>query len=265
MKKQIKPIFWLSLLIVLAVFSWAPAQINNPSAGGVNPTSTILPYNNAGVLADSPIKVINSTEVAVGPGGSQGEILLGYDSGLANAVGVLVAQAGYMLVKSEAPIPSEQWEPGCQFLASNSGIKGGIQCLLAQGFGGNSQAADQSGQFLVGVVSSGTETDYFNVNTNGATVQDHLNQGTVNNLTGVPSQANKTGGSCAMSSATTCTFTMARAFTATPLSYCSIDAASTVPATANSCKCAISATTATITAGISNSLTWDCIFLGNPN
>jgi hypothetical protein len=71
-------------------------------------------------------------------------------------------------------------------------------------------------------------------------------------------------GSCSMSSATTCTFTLGSTFTAY-LCFASIDPASTVPATANSAKCAISGSTVTITAGISNSLTWDALLVGNPN
>jgi len=72
-------------------------------------------------------------------------------------------------------------------------------------------------------------------------------------------------GKCSMSSSTTCTFSIGAAFNSTPLTFASIDAASTVPATANVAKCSISGTTVTITAGISNSLTWDCLLVGNPN
>lgn len=72
-------------------------------------------------------------------------------------------------------------------------------------------------------------------------------------------------GSCSMAAGTTCTFTLTNAFTGTPLCFASIDPASTVPATANSAKCAISGTTVTVTAGISNSLTWDALLVGNPN
>lgn len=71
-------------------------------------------------------------------------------------------------------------------------------------------------------------------------------------------------GSCSMSTATTCTFTLGSTFTAY-LCFASIDPTSTVPATANSAKCAISGSTVTITAGISNSLTWDALLVGNPN
>ena len=72
-------------------------------------------------------------------------------------------------------------------------------------------------------------------------------------------------GSCAMVSGTTCTFSISKAYTGTPLSFVSIDAASAPPATAISAKCAVSSTTVTITAGASNSLTWDCLLIGNPN
>jgi hypothetical protein len=69
-------------------------------------------------------------------------------------------------------------------------------------------------------------------------------------------------GSCAMAATTTCTFNIGAAMTAVVTTFSSIDAASTVPATANSSKCSVSGTVVTITAGISNSLTWDCLILG---
>jgi len=72
-------------------------------------------------------------------------------------------------------------------------------------------------------------------------------------------------GSCDMSGGTSCTFSVGAAFINTPLSFASIDAASDVPAAANSAKCSISGTTVTIIAAISNSLTWDCLLVGNPN
>jgi len=72
-------------------------------------------------------------------------------------------------------------------------------------------------------------------------------------------------GSCAMAAGTTCTFTIGASFAATPITLASIDAASTPPATAISVKCSVSGTTVTVTAGASNSLTWDCALIGNPN
>jgi hypothetical protein len=71
-------------------------------------------------------------------------------------------------------------------------------------------------------------------------------------------------GSCSMSATTTCTFTTSASFSHY-LSFVSIDQASALPAAAISAKCAIQGTTVTITAGASNSLTWDCLLVGNPN
>lgn len=85
--------------------------------------------------------------------------------------------------------------------------------------------------------------------------QGHINQIAAGNW----------AGSCAMAAGTSCTFSITAAYTGTPLSFVSIDAASTPPATAISVKCSVSGTTVTITAGASNSLTWDCLLIGNPN
>jgi len=93
---------------------------------------------------------------------------------------------------------------------------------------------------------------------------DHFIYGNLNNTNNHKIFVGEAG-SCAMSATTTCTFSIGAAFSGTPLTFASIDAASTVPATANSAKCAVSATTVTITAGISNSLTWDCLLIGNPD
>jgi hypothetical protein len=70
-------------------------------------------------------------------------------------------------------------------------------------------------------------------------------------------------GKCVMSGGTTCTFTTASRYT-DYLSVVSIDSASSPPTPAISAKCSLSGTTATITAGAPNSLTWDCLFVGNP-
>jgi hypothetical protein len=77
------------------------------------------------------------------------------------------------------------------------------------------------------------------------------------------SAASTFAGKCAMSEGTTCTFTMAATF-AHYLSFVSIDQASRPPAQPISSSCSLSGTTATITAGTANSLTWDCLFIGNP-
>ena len=70
-------------------------------------------------------------------------------------------------------------------------------------------------------------------------------------------------GKCAMANETSCSFRTAARFTHY-LSVVSIDPSSSPPTSAISAKCSLSETTATITAGAPNSLTWDCLFVGNP-
>jgi hypothetical protein len=77
--------------------------------------------------------------------------------------------------------------------------------------------------------------------------------------------ANTYAGKCAMGATTTCTYTASGPAFGNYVSFASIDQASAPPATAISAKCSLSGTTVTITAGASNSLTWDCLFVGNPN
>ena len=92
---------------------------------------------------------------------------------------------------------------------------------------------------------------------NNIALAGHLNQSVTKTI----------GGTCAMTSGTTCSFTLTAAFTSgnPPLCFPAIDQASSPPATAISAKCAISGTTVTVTAGASNSLTWDALLIGNPN
>jgi hypothetical protein len=49
------------------------------------------------------------------------------------------------------------------------------------------------------------------------------------------------------------------------VSFVSIDQASAPPVTAIAANCSLSGMNVTITAGASNSLTWDCMIVGNPN
>jgi hypothetical protein len=76
--------------------------------------------------------------------------------------------------------------------------------------------------------------------------------------------AHSFAGTCSMVTATTCNFTLASPPT-TYLCFAAIDHASAPPATAISATCSVSSNTVTITAGASNSLTWDALFIGNPN
>lgn len=138
------------------------------------------------------------------------------------------------------------------------GNRNGIsQPIVATWFGTAGLGLDDTALFPGGTVgSTAVASQGITLDTLGnATFSSHLNQSVTKTF----------AGSCAMVASTTCTFTLTAAFTGTPLTFPSIDAVSTVPATANSAKCSVSGTTVTITAGISNSLTWDCLLIGNPN
>ncbi|MGB8985199.1 MAG: hypothetical protein WCC37_01075 [Candidatus Sulfotelmatobacter sp.] len=76
--------------------------------------------------------------------------------------------------------------------------------------------------------------------------------------------ANNFAGKCTMASATSCTFTIGSTYT-NYVSFASIDQASAPPAAPIAAKCNLSGMNVTITAGASNSLTWDCMIVGNPN
>jgi hypothetical protein len=81
-------------------------------------------------------------------------------------------------------------------------------------------------------------------------LSDHLNQINSNGL----------GGTCTMSSSTSCTLTLQTTFIAQPV--CQVTARGT---TAIAGACSVSGTTVTVTAASSNSLTWNVSFIGNPN
>jgi hypothetical protein len=72
-------------------------------------------------------------------------------------------------------------------------------------------------------------------------------------------------GTCSMSAGTTCTFSIGNSFSTSPTCQVSIDQASSPPGAGISAKCSASGTTVTVTAGTSNSLTWDGLVIGNPN
>jgi hypothetical protein len=88
----------------------------------------------------------------------------------------------------------------------------------------------------------------------GTAFTGHINQ----------SAGSQWAGKCAMSTSTSCTFSIVTTFT-NYLSFVSLDQVSTPPATANTCNASLSGTTVTITCGVANSLTWDAVLIGNPN
>ena len=75
------------------------------------------------------------------------------------------------------------------------------------------------------------------------------------------SAASSTGGTCAMSAATSCTFPIGHTYT-TPV--CIVTAQGT-DVTGGAAACSVSGTTVTITAAASNSDTWGAFVFGNPN
>ncbi|MGO9731867.1 hypothetical protein [Mycobacterium sp.] len=79
----------------------------------------------------------------------------------------------------------------------------------------------------------------------------HLNQGAASTI----------GGTCTMASGTTCTITLAHAYT-TPVCIATEQSNSSTVIAAN---CSVSSTTVTVTAASSNSATWGAFVFGNPN
>lgn len=77
--------------------------------------------------------------------------------------------------------------------------------------------------------------------------------------------ANTYSGSCTMNSTTSCTFAMSGTRLNNYLSFPSVDHSSSPPAPAISATCTLSGKTVIIRAATANSLTWDCLLIGNPN
>jgi hypothetical protein len=112
--------------------------------------------------------------------------------------------------------------------------------LLPVNMGGVAQYVD-----TCAVTPSGTPPS---ANTSGG----HLLQSATGNL----------GGTCTMSSATSCTLTLNQAFTSKPL--CQVTEEGSTPI-AGSCAATAGSTTITVNAATSNSATWDVLLIGNPN
>jgi hypothetical protein len=74
--------------------------------------------------------------------------------------------------------------------------------------------------------------------------------------------ANTFAGTCAMVAGTSCTWTLATAFTGTPVCVATAQGTNT---TGVGDACSVSGTTVTITAAVANSNTWGAVVIGNPN
>jgi hypothetical protein len=143
-------------------------------------------------------------------------------------------------------------------LISNSGTAGQFFCgpYYSSKIGGSyNQVPCRSGAW-----NAGFEAVYNNGSIAGFNVVSNLS------ISGALNQAaaSSFAGKCSMSSGTSCAFSTSATYTSY-LSFVSIDQSSAPPSTAIPAKCSLSGTTATITAGASNSLTWDCVFVGNPH
>jgi hypothetical protein len=112
-------------------------------------------------------------------------------------------------------------------------------------------------QGIVSMIGTGSTVEYISGNATGFLTGKNNNAG---NFHPIPITE---FGSCAMSAATTCTFSALQSFSGTPLCFVSVSGAP--GATAFMASCAISSTTVTITANATNSLTWNAILVGNPN
>lgn len=149
--------------------------------------------------------------------------------------------------------------PGSSYvLAGNSGgATAGDGVVEQASLNGTAlQLATAPAHTVLANTTSGVTTPGYTNNpiVNNMAVTGHYNQSAAGNM------ANK----CSMVAGVTCTFSLNAGFT-NYLSFVSIDQASVPPATAISANCSLSGTTVTITAGTSNSLTWDCMIVGNPN
>jgi hypothetical protein len=69
-------------------------------------------------------------------------------------------------------------------------------------------------------------------------------------------------GTCAMSTGTSCTFSMGVSFTSTPICIATQQSATL---TGGAVGCTVSGTTVTITSAVANSETWGALLIGNPN
>lgn len=120
----------------------------------------------------------------------------------------------------------------------------------------NNTSSSGTGGFIVYQGGANYNTAAFTVTGSGnatitgtTTLSGHLNQ----------SASGKIGGSCTMSSNTTCTVTLGASFT-TPLCVATVQGSTPIAAA-----CSISGTTATVTAASANSAMWAVFFFGNPN
>ena len=128
---------------------------------------------------------------------------------------------------------------GSAAVVINNTSTGGTGGLIVYEGGANSGVASLT------VDGSGNSTVAHNL-----VIANHLNQTVTKDF----------AGTCAMSSGTSCTFSINSSYTSTPLCFANVQ-----NSTAGAGSCVLSGTTVTIYAASSNSSTWAALLIGNPN
>lgn len=194
------------------------------------------------IIYYKPTPIINADDLS---GGASGSGTVSANSGSAGAVATYAAASGSTTVGPDAGLNSNG---------------AGVLTLGATGVG--------NGQITTVGTTSGSLNWGCNANacttwSTASPIQTTANSGISFKHLGQVA-ANNFAGSCAMVAATTCTFSIILTYT-NYLSFVNVDHASAPPATSDAASCSLSGTTVTITAAISNSLTWDCMIIGNPS
>jgi hypothetical protein len=99
-------------------------------------------------------------------------------------------------------------------------------------------------------VGNGTAGDYSGTAKMTGLTTQHANQLATNSF----------AGTCAMTSATSCTWSLTVAYTSTPICIANVQGTTAIAGA-----CSVSGTMVTITAASSNSQTWGAVLIGNPN
>lgn len=190
-------------------------------------------------------------QVGISPGVTGGSGTVNANSGSAGALAFYAGAGGSTTVGPDANLNDASnilgYLPGTLSLGSNGAAAAGtINLIGTNGGAGVSFSCTPTGTCTT--FQSGTPWSF---TSNSGISLKHLNQ----------AQANNFMGTCTMSSGTTCTATINLTYT-TPICFTSVQSAA--PTTFQG-SCALSGTTVTVTASVSNSNTWAFIVVGNPN
>lgn len=177
---------------------------------------------------------------------------------LIQSVDVSSASTGFNVITGNSSYPGSTAGTGTGF--PTGGISGLSNDLIYdnQIFGTfNGARLDNSGNLLITSPAGFIEfqpngSTVFFCNNNSCISAVHLNQNATGNY----------GGSCAMSAATSCTFSISAAYSSAPICVATQQSATL---TGGAVGCTVSGTTVTITSAVANSETWAAVLFGNPN